>query len=51
MMSLNFIPDKLKNTEKDLDRITEASLKTIYIVSTGKVMDDALKTEERMYKD
>jgi 1-acyl-sn-glycerol-3-phosphate acyltransferase len=50
LMSLNFIPDKLKNMEKDLDRITGASLKTIYLVSTGKVMDDALNTQERMNK-
>jgi 1-acyl-sn-glycerol-3-phosphate acyltransferase len=51
MMSLNFIPDKLKSIEKDLDRITGASLKTIYIVSTGKIMDDALRTQERIHNN
>jgi len=51
MMALNFIPGKLKTMEKDLDRITGASLKTVYLVSTGKVLDDALMTQERMYRD
>jgi uncharacterized protein len=51
MMALNFLPGKLKNTEKELDRITGASLKTVYIVSTGKVLDDALRTQERIQKD
>jgi 1-acyl-sn-glycerol-3-phosphate acyltransferase len=51
MMSLNFVPDKLSTMEKDLDRITGASLKTVYLVTTGKVMDDALKTQERMDKN
>jgi len=51
MMALNFVPDKLKSMEKDLDRITGASLKTVYLVSTGKVLDDALKTQERMQQD
>ena len=51
MMALNFVPDKLKSMEKDLDRITGASLKTVYLISTGKVLDDALKTQERMQQD
>ncbi len=51
MMALNFVPGKLKNMEKDLDRITGASLKTVYLVSTGKVLDDALRTQERMLKN
>jgi len=51
MTSMNFIPDKLRNMEKDLDRIAGASLKTVYLVSTGKVLDDALKTQEKMHKN
>jgi 1-acyl-sn-glycerol-3-phosphate acyltransferase len=51
MMALNFVPEKLKNTEKDLDRITGASQKTVYLVSTGKTLDDALKTQEKMQRD
>ncbi len=51
MMALNFVPDKVKSMEKDLDRITGASLKTVYLVSTGRVLDDALRTQERMHRD
>ncbi len=51
MMALNFVPDKLKSMEKDLDRITGASFKTIYLVSTGRDLDDALRTQERMNRD
>jgi 1-acyl-sn-glycerol-3-phosphate acyltransferase len=51
MMTLNFVPDKLKIMENDLDRITGASLKTVYLISTGKEMDGALKTQERMNND
>ena len=46
MMALNFTPRKLRNMEKNLDKITGASLKTMYLVSTGKDLDDALKTLE-----
>jgi 1-acyl-sn-glycerol-3-phosphate acyltransferase len=51
MMSLNFVPDKLKTMEKDLDQITGASLKSVYLVSNGKDIDWALKTQEEMYSD
>lgn len=51
MMALNFVPGKLKNMEKDLNRITGASLKTVYLISTGKVLDDALRIQERMQKN
>lgn len=47
MMALNFLPEKLKGMEKNLDRITGASLKTVYLVYTGKDLNEALKTQER----
>ncbi|MCX6244205.1 MAG: methyltransferase domain-containing protein [Bacteroidetes bacterium] len=47
MMALNFVPDKLKNMEKELDRITNAAFKTVYIVSTGKDLNEALLAGER----
>jgi 1-acyl-sn-glycerol-3-phosphate acyltransferase len=46
MMALNFTPGKLRNMEKNLDKITGATLKTMYIVSTGKDLNDALKALE-----
>jgi 1-acyl-sn-glycerol-3-phosphate acyltransferase len=48
MMALNFIPAKLKSVENDLDRITGASMKTVYLVSTGKELNVALKNREKM---
>jgi 1-acyl-sn-glycerol-3-phosphate acyltransferase len=51
MMALNFTPGKLRNMEKNLDKITGASLKTMYLVSTGKDLDDALKTLENTNKN
>ena len=48
MMALNFVPGKVKNMEKELDRITDVSFKTVYLVSTGKDMDDALRTQEKV---
>ena len=47
MMVLNFVPDKLKKMEKELDRITGASFKTVYMVATGKHLDEALLNGER----
>jgi 1-acyl-sn-glycerol-3-phosphate acyltransferase len=46
MMALNFTPGKLRNMEKNLDKITGATLKTMYLVSTGKDLDDALRRLE-----
>jgi 1-acyl-sn-glycerol-3-phosphate acyltransferase len=51
MMALNFVPEKLKSMEQDLDRIVGASLKTIYFVSTGKTLDDALKNQEEIQNE
>ena len=48
MMALNFIPENLRNMEKDLSRLTDASLKSVYIVSTGKNLDEALKEQEKI---
>jgi uncharacterized protein len=43
MSSLNFMTEKIKDAEKHLDQVFGDSLKSVYIVSTGKVMDEALK--------
>ena len=47
MTAMNFVPDKLSRAEKDLDRIAGVSLKNIYLVSTGKDLEEALKIQER----
>ncbi len=41
--SLNYRSEKLKDAEKHLDQISDYTLKSVYIVSTGNKFDDALK--------
>ncbi len=43
MNSLNYMSEKLKDAEKHLDKISGNNLKSVYIVSTGKDINDALK--------
>jgi uncharacterized protein len=42
MNSMNFLSPKLKKAQKDLGRINDISLKSIYIFSTGKDLNQAL---------
>ena len=43
MMKNNYMSDELKQVEKRLNAVTNLSKKTIYIVSPGKNIDDALE--------
>jgi len=43
MNSLNYMSEKLNDAEKHLDQISGNNLKNVYIVSTGKDINDALK--------
>jgi len=43
MNSLNYMSDKLRDAEKHLDQISGNNLKSVYIVSTGKDINEALK--------
>ena len=43
MMKNNYLSEQMKQAEHDLNEITSVSLKTIYIVSPGKDINDALK--------
>jgi uncharacterized protein len=47
MSTMNFVPEKLKETEKDFNRITDQNLNTVYLVSTGRNLNQALISEER----
>ncbi len=42
MYSINYLSPKLKTAEKDLNKINDLSLKSVYVVSTGKNLDAAL---------
>ena len=46
MNSMNFLTPKLKEAERDLGRINDISLKSIYIFSTGKDLNQALSVNE-----
>jgi uncharacterized protein len=48
MMAVNFYPGNLKNAEKHIDKVTGGSLKNMYLVSTGKNLDEALENNEKM---
>jgi len=43
MNSLNYMSEKIKDAEKHLVRISGDNLKSVYIVSTGKDLNEALK--------
>jgi uncharacterized protein len=48
MNSMNFLSPKLKIAEKNLGRINDISLKSIYIFSTGKDLSQALSVNEQV---
>lgn len=47
MMKINYMPKHLAEAEKHLNELTSASLKSIYIVSTGDNLEEALKINEK----
>lgn len=47
MMALNFTTEKLAAAQHELERISDVSLKKIYVVSTGKDLESALRENER----
>ncbi|NOX85007.1 MAG: MMPL family transporter [Chlorobi bacterium] len=46
MMKNNYMSDKLIRAEKNLNKLTSVSKKTIYLVTPGKTLDDALRQNE-----
>jgi len=48
MMRLNFVPERLKIMEREMDKITDASAKTVYLVSTGMDLNHALESREKI---
>ena len=47
MNSLNYMDDRLIQAESELDKISNSSLKNVYIVATGENLDEALESNER----
>lgn len=47
MMNVNYVPKKLADAEQHLNSISNVSLKSVYLISSGKTLDDALTNNER----
>jgi len=48
MYSLNYMSPALKDAERNLNRINELSLKSVYIVASGKDLDRALSSNAKV---
>ncbi len=48
MMKHNYMSEKLMNSEKRLNEITNVSQKTIYLISSGKDLNEALEKSENI---
>jgi 1-acyl-sn-glycerol-3-phosphate acyltransferase len=46
MMRMNYMSDDLKKAEFDLNSINQYALKSVYVVSEGKTLDEALRNSE-----
>ncbi len=44
MYSMNYLSPRLQKAEKNLNRVSNLSLKSIFVFSTGKDLEEALKT-------
>lgn len=49
MMHMNFMPDKLKGSEATLNKINEYSLRSVYLMTDGKDLGEALRKQESLY--
>lgn len=48
LQNMNFMSSKLKASEKQLNQINEYALQSIYLVTEGKTLDDALENNEKL---
>jgi predicted RND superfamily exporter protein len=51
MMKMNYMSDELKQTEDNLNRINNAKLNSVYVVSYGDNLQDALENNEKVLKN
>ena len=47
MYKMSYLSDKLSSAEKNLNRTNDISLRSVYLVSLGKTLDEALSNNER----
>ena len=48
MLNMNFMSNDLKQSEKKLNKINEYALKSVYLVTEGKTLDQALINNEKL---
>lgn len=48
MLNMNFMSPDLKQSEKKLNKINEYALKSVYLVTEGKTLDEALVNNEKL---
>ncbi|MEO7306997.1 MAG: 1-acyl-sn-glycerol-3-phosphate acyltransferase, partial [Ferruginibacter sp.] len=48
LQNMNFMSSKLKDSEKKLNRINQYALQSVYLVTEGKTLDDALVNNEKL---
>ena len=48
LLRMNYMPDKLKQAEAKLNKINEYSLQSVYLVSEGKTLNEALVNNEKL---
>lgn len=46
MMHMNYMPEKLQTAEKTLDKINAYSLRSVYLITEGKDLEEALRRQE-----
>ncbi len=51
MMRMNFMGDNLRSAEAKLNKINEYALQSVYLVTEGKTLDEALVNNEKLVND
>ena len=51
MMRMNYMPAQLKKAEDQLNKITAYSLKSVYLVTEGATLNEALENNEKLLND
>ncbi|MES1214371.1 MAG: 1-acyl-sn-glycerol-3-phosphate acyltransferase [Bacteroidota bacterium] len=51
MMRMNYMPAPLQKAEDQLNKITDYSLKSVYLVTEGKTLNEALEKNEKLLND
>src|SRR5258705_11589791 len=50
LQHMNFMTDKLKRSEKDLNKINEYALRSVYLITEGRTLNEALINNEKLVR-